>query len=156
MVSEMVMSWPDRHPETAVALAAPATIVRIGGRHPEAAVAVAVPSTIIGIAGVATHPLVFVPLLGLVAVALVVSDVYTRQKRQVAQQPQIASAAKRHNRHRGADQVRAQAQRRRWRLELQAEAEAAEAKAVAAWARAQVIRLQLEVEASAQPVLRSD
>jgi colicin import membrane protein len=156
VVSEMVMSSPDRHPETAVALAAPATIVGLGGRHPEAAVAVAVPCTIVGIAGVAAHPLVFVPLLVLVAVALVVSDIYTRQKRGAAQHPHVASAAKRHNRQQRADRAKAQAQRRRRRLELQAEAEAAEAEAVAAWARAQVIRLQLEAEASAKPVLRSD
>ncbi|ORB18695.1 hypothetical protein BST37_00550 [Mycobacterium noviomagense] len=149
------MSWPDRHPETAVALAAPARIVDLCGRHREATVAVAVPCTLVGIAGVAAHPLVFMPLLVLIGVAFVLSDIYTRQKREAALPPQVASAARRHNRQ-GAHRASAEARRRRWRLEMQAAAEAAEAEAVAAWARAQVIWLQLEVDASPKPVLRPD
>jgi hypothetical protein len=65
--------WPDRHPWAAVAFAAPARIVDLSDRHPTAAMALVVPGTLIGLAAVATYPLVFVPLVVLVGVALVVS-----------------------------------------------------------------------------------
>jgi hypothetical protein len=60
---------------------APATIVGLANRHPLAATAVAVPGTIIGFAMVAAHPLVFVPLLVLVGVALVASALYEENRR---------------------------------------------------------------------------
>lgn len=65
--------WPDRHPWAAVALAALARIVDRSDRYPTAAIALVVPGTLIGLAAVATYPLVFVPLVVLVGVALVVS-----------------------------------------------------------------------------------
>jgi hypothetical protein len=69
-------SWLDHHPWAAVALAAPARIVGHSDRHPTAALAWAVPGTIIALAAVATYPLVFVPLVVLVGVALVASVRY--------------------------------------------------------------------------------
>ncbi|CQD21881.1 hypothetical protein U8D42_12850 [Mycobacterium europaeum] len=67
---------PDWRPQAAAAFAAPARIVSLGERHPTAAVALIVPSAIIAIAAVATYPLVFVPLLVLLGVALVASARY--------------------------------------------------------------------------------
>ncbi len=70
-------SWPDRHPWAAVAFGVPARIVGLlSGRHPTAALALAVPGTILGLAVVAAYPLVFVPLLVLVGVALVAAARY--------------------------------------------------------------------------------
>ncbi len=69
-------SWPDRHPQAAVAFAAPARIVGLSAGHPTAAMALTVPGTIIALAAVATYPLVFVPLLLLLGVALVASACY--------------------------------------------------------------------------------
>jgi hypothetical protein len=64
-----------------VPFTAPATIVGLADRHPLAAMTVAVPGTIIGFAVVAAHPLVFVPLLVLVGVALVASALYEENRR---------------------------------------------------------------------------
>ena len=70
-------NWPDRHPWAVAAFGVPARIVDLlSGRHPVAAMALAVPGTILGIAVVAAYPLVFVPLLVLVGVALVASAHY--------------------------------------------------------------------------------
>lgn len=73
-------NWPDRHPQAAVAFAAPARMIDLSERHPTAAMALAVPSVIIAIAAVATHPLVFVPLLVLLGAALVASAGYVESR----------------------------------------------------------------------------
>ena len=65
--------WPDRHPWVGVALAALARLAGLSDRHPMAAMALVVPGTLIAFAAIATYPLVFVPLLVLLGVALVVS-----------------------------------------------------------------------------------
>jgi hypothetical protein len=69
-------SWPDRHPQAAAAFAAPARIVGLSDGHSTAAMALTVPGTIIALAGIAMYPLVFVPLLVLLGVALLASACY--------------------------------------------------------------------------------
>jgi uncharacterized membrane protein len=69
-------SWPDRHPQAAVAFAAPARIVSLSDGHRTTAMALTVPGTIIALAAVATYPLVFVPLLVVLGLALVASTWY--------------------------------------------------------------------------------
>lgn len=68
--------WPDRYQQAAVALAAPARIVSLGEKHPTAALTLGVPGSLIAMAAVAAYPMVFVPLLFLLAVALVASFRY--------------------------------------------------------------------------------
>ena len=65
--------WADRHPWAAAVFAALARIIELSDRHQTAAMALAVPGTLIGLAAVALYPLVFVPLMVLLGVALVVS-----------------------------------------------------------------------------------
>jgi hypothetical protein len=69
-------NWPDRHPRAAVAFESPARIVSLSDGHRTMAMALTVPGTIIAFAAVATYPLVFVPLLVLLGVALVASACY--------------------------------------------------------------------------------
>lgn len=67
--------WPDRHPWAAAALAALVRIARSVDRsdqRPTAVMMLVVPATLIGLAAVAAYPLVFVPLLILLGVAVVV------------------------------------------------------------------------------------
>ncbi len=68
--------WPDRYQQAAVAFAAPARIVSLSEKHPMAALTLTVPGSLIAMAAVAAYPLVFVPLLFLLAVALVASIRY--------------------------------------------------------------------------------
>lgn len=68
--------WPDRYQPVAVAFAAPARIVSLGEKHPTVALALTVPGSLIAMAAVAAYPLVFVPLLFLLAVGLVASIRY--------------------------------------------------------------------------------
>ena len=68
--------WPDRHPRAAVAFAAPSRMVALSERHPTATLAAAVPGAIMGIAAVAIYPLVFVPVMVMLGVALVASMRY--------------------------------------------------------------------------------
>lgn len=68
--------WPDRYQQAAVAFAAPARIVSLSEKHPTVALALTVPGSLIAMAAVAAYPLVFVPLLFLLAVALVASIRY--------------------------------------------------------------------------------
>ncbi|MCA2241592.1 hypothetical protein JF781_04345 [Mycobacterium sp. WUMAC-067] len=68
--------WPDRYQQAAVALAAPARIVSLGEKHPTAALTLGVPGSLIAMAAVAAYPMVFVPLLFLLAVGLVASFRY--------------------------------------------------------------------------------
>lgn len=67
---------PDRYQQAAVAFAVPAKIVSLSERHPTAALALTVPASLIAMAAVAAYPLVFVPSLVLLAVALVASIRY--------------------------------------------------------------------------------
>jgi hypothetical protein len=90
-------------------------------RHPEAAVALAVPGTIIGIAGVVAHPLVFVPRLVLAGAALVMIGLYNRGQR--GGQLRMWVAASRQRSELEAEPKAAEA------LAAQAEALAAEARA---------------------------
>lgn len=69
-------SWPDRYPRAAVALAAPARIATLSERHPTATLALTVPGALIALAAVSAYPLVFVPFLVLLSVALVASVRY--------------------------------------------------------------------------------
>jgi hypothetical protein len=70
-------SWRDRQSWAAVAFEVSARIDSLlSGRHPVAAMALGVPGTILGLAAVAAYPIVFVPLLVLVGVALVVAARY--------------------------------------------------------------------------------
>jgi hypothetical protein len=132
----MVISWLDRDPWAAVSFAVPLTIVLL-------------------VATVA-HPILFVPLLVLVGVALVVMDFYLGHKREAEQQAQVAAGPQKRNRQhlrlvvevkpsmpanpRG-DQTMAPAERKLSRLELEAEARA-RAEAAEAEARARAIRLR--------------
>lgn len=68
--------WADRYQQAAVAFAAPARIVSMGEKHPTAALTLGVPGSLIAMAAVAAYPMVFVPLLFLLAVALVASIRY--------------------------------------------------------------------------------
>jgi len=68
--------WPDRYQQAAVAFAAPARIVSLSEKHPTVALALTVPGSLIAMAAVAAYPLVLVPLLFLLAVALVASIRY--------------------------------------------------------------------------------
>lgn len=68
--------WPDRYQPVAVAFAAPARIVSLGEKHPTVALALTVPGALVAMAAVAAYPLVFVPLLFLLAVGLVASIRY--------------------------------------------------------------------------------
>ena len=74
-------SWSDRHPRAAVAFGSPARIVTLSDGHSTAAMALTVPGTIIALAGVATYPLVFVPLMVLLGVALVASACYQETRK---------------------------------------------------------------------------
>ena len=69
-------NWPDRHPRAAFAFAAPVRILDLSERHPTATMTLAVPAALIGIAAVATFPLVFVPVMVLLGVALIASTWY--------------------------------------------------------------------------------
>lgn len=69
-------SWPDRHPRAAAAFGSPARIVSLSDGHRSVTMALTVPGTIIALAAVAMYPLVFVPLLVLLGVALVASACY--------------------------------------------------------------------------------
>ncbi|OBH55426.1 hypothetical protein A5686_06165 [Mycobacterium sp. E2479] len=67
--------WPDQHPWATAAFAALVRVARSvdsNNRGPTAAMLLVVPATLIGLAVVAAYPLVFVPLLILLGVALVV------------------------------------------------------------------------------------
>jgi hypothetical protein len=67
--------WPDQHPWAAAAFAALVRIARSADRRdqgPTAVMLLVVPATLIGLAVVAAYPLVFVPLLVVLGVALVV------------------------------------------------------------------------------------
>jgi hypothetical protein len=79
--------WPDRHPWAAVTLAALARMVDLSDRHPLATMALVVPGTLIGLAAVATYPLLFVPLLVLVGVALVASARYEETRYENRRDP---------------------------------------------------------------------
>ncbi|MBS2079772.1 hypothetical protein, partial [Mycobacterium tuberculosis] len=68
--------WADRYQQAAIAFAAPARIVSMGEKHPTAALTLGVPGSLIAMAAVAAYPMVFVPLLFLLAVALVASIRY--------------------------------------------------------------------------------
>ncbi|WP_406817500.1 hypothetical protein [Mycobacterium sp. M23085] len=68
--------WPDRYQQAAAAFAAPAKIVSLSEKHPTAALALLVPGSLIAMAAVAAYPLVFVPLLLLLAVAMAASVRY--------------------------------------------------------------------------------
>jgi hypothetical protein len=132
-----VIDWADRHPWAGVAFAAPEKIIGLGDRNPWAAAAFAVPLTIVGLGLVIAYPVVFVPLLVLVGVALVGMDYLA----------ELQAPAK-PNRGLRAGQATEQANPKRPRPEL--EAEAAEAEARAAETRARAIRLRLdEAEARA-------
>jgi hypothetical protein len=69
-------TWPERHPHASVAFGAPARIVGLSGGHRTAALVLTVPGALIAFAAVATYPLVFMPLLVLLGVALVASAWY--------------------------------------------------------------------------------
>ncbi|OSC32161.1 hypothetical protein B8W69_03225 [Mycobacterium vulneris] len=68
--------WPDRYQQAALAFAVPARIVSLSEKHPTAALALMVPGSLIAMAAVAAYPLVFVPLLILLALAMVASVRY--------------------------------------------------------------------------------
>jgi hypothetical protein len=68
--------WPDRYEQVALAFAAPAKIVGLSEKHPTVSLTVMVPGSLIAMAAVAAYPFVFVPLLFLLAVALVASIRY--------------------------------------------------------------------------------
>lgn len=67
--------WPDRYQQAAVAFAALARIV-LSEKHPTAALALMVPGSLIAMAAVAAYPLVAVPLLILLTVAMAASVRY--------------------------------------------------------------------------------
>lgn len=69
-------SWLERHPRAAAAFGSPARIVSLSDGHRTVAMVLTVPGTIIAFAAVATYPVVFVPLLILLGVALVASACY--------------------------------------------------------------------------------
>lgn len=62
--------WPDRYQQAAQAFAALARIVTLIEKHPTAALALLVPASLLAMAAVAAYPLVFVPLLILLTVAM--------------------------------------------------------------------------------------
>ncbi|OBJ38485.1 hypothetical protein [Mycobacterium colombiense] len=62
--------WPDRYQQAALAFAALARIVTLIERHPTAALALLVPGSLIAMAAVAAYPLVSVPLLIMLIVAM--------------------------------------------------------------------------------------
>lgn len=128
-----VVDWADRHPWAAAAFAAPEKIIGLANRNPWAAAAVAVPLTIVGLGLVIAYPVVGVPLLVLVGVAMVAMDYLAE-----LQEPEKP------NRRLLGGQVTAQPNPKLSRP--QAEAEAAEAEARAAEARARAIRLRNQAE----------
>lgn len=68
--------WPDRYQQAALAFAALARIVTLIERRPTAALALLVPGSLIAMAAVAAYPLVSVPLLILLTVAMAASVRY--------------------------------------------------------------------------------
>ncbi|GAB1811104.1 hypothetical protein [Mycobacterium sp. MUNTM1] len=62
-----VREWPDRYQQAAVAFA---RVVSLGEKHPTAALALLVPGSLIAMAAVAAYPLVFVPSLILLTLAM--------------------------------------------------------------------------------------
>lgn len=69
-------AWPDRYQQAAEAFAALAGIVPLIEKHPTAALALLVPGSLLAMAAVAAYPLVFVPLMVLLAVAMVAAVRY--------------------------------------------------------------------------------
>lgn len=65
--------WPDRYQQAAVGFA---KIVTLGEKHPTAALVLLVPGSLIAMAAVAAYPLVFVPLLIMLIVAMVAAVRY--------------------------------------------------------------------------------
>jgi hypothetical protein len=112
----------------------PTRIVRLIDRHPEAAVALAVPGTIVGLAAVAAYPFVFVPLLVVFGIALVVIEIYNRgqsapEQRTLVQAsqpgPELEAEAKAAEAVASeAEALAAEARARAIRLRLEAEASA--------------------------------
>jgi colicin import membrane protein len=116
----MVMSWIDRDPRVAVVFAVPLTILLL--------------------AAVAAHPLVFVPLLVLGAVALILTDLYEGQKRSAVGGPAARLGLEPDPRAR-AEAAEAEARAAEARAtQARARAEAAEARAAEARARAIQLR----------------
>ncbi|MDG5482812.1 hypothetical protein [Mycolicibacterium gadium] len=74
------VSWPDRRLWAARLFALRAAVLRFIEQYPWAVGAIAVPLTIIALAGVAMLPLLFVPLLLLIGVALIVIEYYADQQ----------------------------------------------------------------------------
>ncbi|OMC21000.1 hypothetical protein A5739_16560 [Mycobacterium colombiense] len=68
--------WPDRYQQAALAFAALARIVTLIEKHPSAALALLVPGSLIAMAAVAAYPLVAVPVLILLTVAMAASVRY--------------------------------------------------------------------------------
>jgi hypothetical protein len=108
-------------------------------RDPRVAVVFAVPLTILLLAAVAAHPLVFVPLLVLGALALIAIDLYEGQKRHfvggpagLGMEPDPRARAEAAEAEARAAEVRA--------TQARARAEAAEARAAEARARAIQLR----------------
>lgn len=90
----VALRWPDRRLWAARVFALRATVLGFIEQYPWAVGAIAVPLTIIGLAGVAMLPLVFVPLLVLIGVALIAIEYYADQQRAVAHQAEDAVGAR--------------------------------------------------------------